>query len=164
VYDCVDCDAMGYYCQECIIERHQHLPFHRIEEWDGNCLRRTSLAELAEQLFARKWFPATILRPRTAFTFRVLKLFHLLNHIARTSPWDFAGTMHRVTDHVCTTEVTDIYKTFKHVQRQWRVVRAWKRGGVQDPKLIREPGSLVLGCVSCPIPGVNLDAGWEKHP
>ncbi|KIJ29029.1 hypothetical protein M422DRAFT_215184, partial [Sphaerobolus stellatus SS14] len=125
VYDCVDCDAMGYYCQECIIERHQRLPFHRMEEWDGNCLCRTSLAELvliiffghghqpcpnihdelgiqditilditgvhtvrmgwcrcatacsqAEQLFARKWFPATILRPRTAFTFRVLKLFH----------------------------------------------------------------------------------------
>ncbi|KIJ22552.1 hypothetical protein M422DRAFT_72720 [Sphaerobolus stellatus SS14] len=32
VYDCVYCDAMGYYCQECIIERHQHLPFHRIKE------------------------------------------------------------------------------------------------------------------------------------
>ncbi|KIJ22551.1 hypothetical protein M422DRAFT_197035 [Sphaerobolus stellatus SS14] len=71
----------------------------------GWCRCATACSQ-AEQLFARKWFPATILRPRTAFTFRVLKLSHLLNHIARTSPWDFAGTMHRVTDHVCTTEVT----------------------------------------------------------
>ncbi|KIJ32881.1 hypothetical protein M422DRAFT_81509, partial [Sphaerobolus stellatus SS14] len=200
VYDCGDCDATDYYCQDCIIEKHQNLPFHRIEEWDGDCLRRRSLAELgfiiffghgnnacphvndewgiqditvldvtgvhtvrmgwcrcanaltqAEQLFARKWFPATILRPRTAFTFRVLKLFHLLNHVARTSPWDFAGTMHRLTDHVCST--ADIYKTFKNVQRQWWVVHAWKRSGVRDPKLPRQPGSLIMGCVSCPTPG-----------
>ncbi|KIJ38144.1 hypothetical protein M422DRAFT_177109 [Sphaerobolus stellatus SS14] len=154
VYNCVDCDDIGFYCQNCILVKHQHLPFHWIEEWDGN----------SEQLFTRKWFPATILCPRTAFTFRVLKLFHLLNHMACTTPWDFAGTMHRITDHVCTTDVTDIYKTFKHVQRQWRVVCAWKRGGVRDAKAPRQPGSLVIGCVSCPMPGINLNANWEKHP
>ncbi|KIJ52282.1 hypothetical protein M422DRAFT_156835 [Sphaerobolus stellatus SS14] len=60
----------------------------------------------AEQLLERKWFPATIIRPRTAITFRVLKLFHLLNHVARTNPWDFAGTMHRLTDSVVLTSVT----------------------------------------------------------
>ncbi|KIJ52283.1 hypothetical protein M422DRAFT_77393, partial [Sphaerobolus stellatus SS14] len=58
----------------------------------------------------------------------------------------------------------DIYKPFKHVQRQWRVVRAWKRGGVSDSKATRKSGSLAMGCVSCPIPGINLDDGWEKDP
>ncbi|KIJ25942.1 hypothetical protein M422DRAFT_192828 [Sphaerobolus stellatus SS14] len=212
-YDCVDCDAPGYWCRECLIEDHQYLPFHRINAWDGNSLRHVNLKELgmtvsfghelglcphmateggpqditildvtgihsvrmawcrcaaaptqAEQLFERKWFPATLQRPRTAISFRVLKLFHLLNHVARTNPWDFAGTMHRLTDNVCPTSVTDIYKPFKHVQRQWRVVRAWKRGGVRDPALPRLNGSLAMWCVSCPIPGVNLDPGWQQHP
>ncbi|KIJ30682.1 hypothetical protein M422DRAFT_186777, partial [Sphaerobolus stellatus SS14] len=212
-YNCMDCDAPGYYCSKCILEVHRHRPFDRIMEWNGNCLVRRTLKELghivhfghgpnacphvnnewgvqditildvtgvhvvrmgwcrcagavtqAEQLLQRKWFPATILRPRTAFTFRVLKLFHLLNQVARTNPWDFAGSMHRLTDSVCPTSVTDIYKPFKHVQRQWRVVRAWKRGGVLDSRVTRKSGSLAMRCVSCPMPGINLDAGWEKHP
>ncbi|KIJ55898.1 hypothetical protein M422DRAFT_84453, partial [Sphaerobolus stellatus SS14] len=101
VYDCGDCDATDYYCQDCIIKKHQNLPFHRIEEWDGDCLRRRSLAELGFIIFFGHGNNAsTILRPRTAFTFRVLKLFHLLNHVTRTSPWDFTETMHRLTDHV----------------------------------------------------------------
>ncbi|KIJ30688.1 hypothetical protein M422DRAFT_186819 [Sphaerobolus stellatus SS14] len=201
VYDCWDCDTAGYYCQECILQQHRHLPFHRIAEWNNNCLVQRTLKDLghivyfghgdkpcpyiddelgvqditlldvtgvhtvqmgwcrcagaptqAEQLLGRKWFPATILRPRTAITFRVLKLFHLLNHIARTNPWDFAGTMHRLTDNVSPSSVTDIYKPFKHVKRQWRVIRAWKRGGVRDPNVPRESGGLAMGCVSCPKP------------
>jgi len=47
-----------------------------------------------EQLFARRLFPASIQRPKTAFTFRSLKLFHMLNHVARTTPWN-NETAHR---------------------------------------------------------------------
>lgn len=54
----------------------------------------------AEQLFSRRIFPASTLRPKTAFTFRVLKLFHMFNHVARTTPWDFTGAMNRLTDNV----------------------------------------------------------------
>ncbi|KIJ22260.1 hypothetical protein M422DRAFT_197387, partial [Sphaerobolus stellatus SS14] len=118
----------------------------------------------AEQLLSCKWFPATILRPRTSVTFRALKLFHLLSHVVQTNPWDFAGTMHWMTDNVCPFSVTNIYKLFKHIQRQWRVVKAWKRAGVRDPSLPRNSGSLAIFCVSCPIPGVSLKPGWEKEP
>ncbi|KIJ42570.1 hypothetical protein M422DRAFT_254354 [Sphaerobolus stellatus SS14] len=104
-----------------------------------------------QQLFQRRLFPATIIKPRTAFTFR-------------TSPWDFVGTMHRLTDNVNPQGSPDIYKTFKEVQHQWRIVRAWKRAGVMDPFLAREPGSLAMPCVSCPLPGVNLDEDWANHP
>ncbi|KIJ31225.1 hypothetical protein M422DRAFT_78544, partial [Sphaerobolus stellatus SS14] len=83
-YECLDCDGIGYYCQGCMVAAHKHLPFHGIQEWDGNCMRRITLRNLghivyfAEQLLSCKWFPATVLRPQTAVTFRVLKLFHML--------------------------------------------------------------------------------------
>jgi len=65
----------------------------------------------AEQLLSRKLFPASIVKPRTAFTFRALKLFHMVHHVGRTTPWDFAGTMHRLTDNVdpASVPVSQIY-------------------------------------------------------
>ena len=54
----------------------------------------------AEQLLYAKLFPASLQRPKTAFTFRVLRLFHILNLIAHITSWDFSGTMKRVTDNV----------------------------------------------------------------
>ncbi|KIJ52777.1 hypothetical protein M422DRAFT_155678, partial [Sphaerobolus stellatus SS14] len=58
----------------------------------------------------------------------------------------------------------DIYKPFKPVQRQWCVVRAWKCGGIRCSSDARSNGHLVFPCVSCPIPGVNLDENWQEHP
>ncbi|KIJ46788.1 hypothetical protein M422DRAFT_84058, partial [Sphaerobolus stellatus SS14] len=62
--------------------------------------RCASAPSTVQQLFRRRLFPASMSRPRTAFTFRLLKLFHMLNHVARTTPWDFVGTLHRLTDNV----------------------------------------------------------------
>ena len=73
--------------------------------------RCATAATYAKQLFSRRLFPATIQRPKTVFTFRVLNLFHLLNHIGRTTPWDFAGTMHRLTDNVRPSTVTVSFHT-----------------------------------------------------
>ncbi|KIJ43647.1 hypothetical protein M422DRAFT_169455 [Sphaerobolus stellatus SS14] len=161
--NCMDCDLEGLFCQSCFIHVYKWLPFHRPLEWHDGQFQRRSLADLGYQLFRRRMFPASMSRPRTAFTFRLLKLFHMLNHVARTTQWDFVGTLHRLTDNVNPKGTPNIYKTFKEVQRQWRVVRAWKCAGVMEPSLPREEGSLVLGCVSCPLPGINLDEDWEKH-
>ncbi|KAF8508439.1 hypothetical protein BU17DRAFT_56749, partial [Hysterangium stoloniferum] len=43
--------------------------------------------------------PATTLYPVPAFTFRVMKLFHILNLVGRLTPWDFCGTMEWLTDN-----------------------------------------------------------------
>ncbi|KIJ27639.1 hypothetical protein M422DRAFT_271180 [Sphaerobolus stellatus SS14] len=101
----------------------------------------------SKQLFDKKLFLATMARPRTAFTFRALTLFHMLNHVSKATPWDFAGTMQRLTDNIDHHGVPDIYKMFKVVQRQWRI-----------------SGQLAFPCVSCPVPGVNLDPDWKKEP
>ncbi|KIJ29406.1 hypothetical protein M422DRAFT_188553, partial [Sphaerobolus stellatus SS14] len=126
------------------------------EMYVGWC-RCANASTPARQLFARCLFMASLSRPRTAFTFRMLKLFHMLNHVGRITPWDFAGTMHRLTDNVNVQGCPDIYKMFKEGQRQWRVVHAWKWAGVMDPSIPRKPGSLAIPCVSCPNPETNLD-------
>ncbi|KIJ35184.1 hypothetical protein M422DRAFT_181083, partial [Sphaerobolus stellatus SS14] len=52
----------------------------------------------ASQLFRCRFFPASMDRPRTAFTFRLLKHFHILSNMARTTPWDFVGTLQQLTE------------------------------------------------------------------
>ncbi|KIJ45388.1 hypothetical protein M422DRAFT_166915, partial [Sphaerobolus stellatus SS14] len=116
------------------------------------------------QLLRRRILPASMKRPRTGFTFRVMRLFHLMNLIAHVTPWDFSSLLHRLTDNVDPTAIPNVYQTFNHVQRQWRLVKAWKRGGVVNSFGPRAPGSLALHCVSCPMPGINLNADWESHP
>jgi len=56
--------------------------------------------EFADQLLGRRLVPATVIRLKTAFTFRLLKLFQMLNHVAKTTPWDFMGTITRLTDNL----------------------------------------------------------------
>jgi hypothetical protein len=54
------------------------------------------------QLLTHEMVPSTVLRPRTAFTFRVLKLFHMFTHVCRMSAWDFCQSMLQLTDNVDT--------------------------------------------------------------
>jgi hypothetical protein len=53
----------------------------------------------AEQLLRRQILPASTLRPQTGFTFRVMKLFQMLNLVGRLTPWDFCGALQRLTDN-----------------------------------------------------------------
>lgn len=54
----------------------------------------------SSQLFALGWIPATLSRPTTAFTFRVMKHFQMLSHVARMTPWDFCIAIQRLTDNI----------------------------------------------------------------
>ncbi|KIJ35086.1 hypothetical protein M422DRAFT_181134, partial [Sphaerobolus stellatus SS14] len=116
------------------------------------------------QLLVRCIIPASMQRLRTGFTQWVFKTFHLLNLIAHVTPWDWCALLHRLTDNIDPFSISNIYQTFNHVQRQWRLVKGWKRGGVVNSLAPRQVGSLALRCVSCPMPGVNLPADWESHP
>lgn len=46
-----------------------------------------------------KLFPATMTQPTTAFTFQVLKLFHLLHLEGKLSAYDFIGALRRLSDN-----------------------------------------------------------------
>ncbi|KAJ8468439.1 hypothetical protein ONZ45_g17240 [Pleurotus djamor] len=46
LYRCLDCANRDCYCQDCILERHKHLPLHRLQVWDEGHFASTSLATL----------------------------------------------------------------------------------------------------------------------
>ncbi|KAJ8695381.1 hypothetical protein PTI98_007984 [Pleurotus ostreatus] len=42
-YRCLECFGSVNECLTCCLMRHEHLPFHRIERWNGNCFVKSSL-------------------------------------------------------------------------------------------------------------------------
>jgi CxC2 like cysteine cluster associated with KDZ transposases len=52
------------------------------------------------QLLRARWFPATVTRPKTAFTFDVLNTFHELLLQSKTTLYDFYHFILRRTDNL----------------------------------------------------------------
>jgi hypothetical protein len=42
---CLDCFGRRLLCKDCVVISHRHLPFHRIEAWNGNCFLPSSLVD-----------------------------------------------------------------------------------------------------------------------
>lgn len=53
-----------------------------------------------EQLLCMKLFPATPIKPRTVFTFSVLREFQTANFAAKVTIWDFWSMIRRKTNNV----------------------------------------------------------------
>jgi hypothetical protein len=138
-----------------------------------------------EQLLERRLYPATVVNPKTAATFRVLELFELLQYESKLSTYEFYQTISRLTDNtglrepkVCTWSLSpdqmaqfvfqDRYPTLLRLVHQWRHLKLLKRTGRgHDPvrgALETRPGECALLCPACPHPGINLPVGWEDTP
>ncbi|KAF8074505.1 hypothetical protein FPV67DRAFT_1725303 [Lyophyllum atratum] len=121
-----------------------------------------------EQLMSMRLFPATLRRPTTAFTFNVLKQFHLHHLESKESAYDFIGALRRLTDNAFAHQVSDPYPQFRLVMRVWRILTATKRLGqahmIDEILIHRQPGNLIVFCPACPEPHVNLEPGWKETP
>ncbi|KIJ30661.1 hypothetical protein M422DRAFT_186825 [Sphaerobolus stellatus SS14] len=135
--------------------------FHKVSVGYCQCSRGP---DMPEQLLLAKVFPATLLRPQTVFSIRSLKLFHMLHLTAHTNVWDFIAMMHRQTDCLDIKSLHATYQQFNFVQRQWRIIRAWRCSGRTTLENPKSAISLAIPCVSCPIPNVNLPSNWDIHP
>jgi hypothetical protein len=51
------------------------------------------------QLLRERWFPATLLRPQTVFTFDCLETFHELTLQGKTNLYDYYHTLLRLSDN-----------------------------------------------------------------
>ncbi|KAJ3830960.1 hypothetical protein F5878DRAFT_522657, partial [Lentinula raphanica] len=78
------------------------------------------------QLMLGEWYPATVLQPQTAFTFRVLELFQLLNFEGKVTAYHFYRSLERLTDNTGCVKMPKRYSTFLRAVRQWRHLRALK--------------------------------------
>ncbi|KAJ7450267.1 hypothetical protein B0H11DRAFT_1743304 [Mycena galericulata] len=127
---------------------------------DGNLLN-----EHRVQLLRVCWWPATVLAPNTCATFRLLRLFQMLNCLGKLSAYDFLRGLELCTNHDGLDKPPDRRKPFMHIVRQWREVKRMKRakrGHDAGGARATSRGELVIMCRACPQPGWNLPEDWEK--
>ncbi|KIK81365.1 hypothetical protein PAXRUDRAFT_156274, partial [Paxillus rubicundulus Ve08.2h10] len=110
------------------------------------------------QLLRAQLFPATISRPKTAFTFDVLDHFHIDNLECKTTVMSFFSKLIRFTPKG--TPVPDCYRELMQITHLWQYLAFLRRSGVGHDSLASPKQSLF--CPACPQPGVNLQADWEQ--
>ncbi|KAF7965473.1 hypothetical protein HWV62_43305 [Athelia sp. TMB] len=119
------------------------------------------------QLLRARLYPATVQAPKTAATFNLLELFHLLSFESKTSPFALYNTLARRTDNTGTTQIPDRYDEFLRMIRQWRNLKMMKRAGRgHDPAGAAgtKEGECSVLCLACPQPGKNLPPDWREAP
>ena len=141
------------------------------------------LLESYRQLLRVSWYPASVLRPKTVFTFDLLDTYHKISLQGKLNLYDFYNAIMQKTDNYgsskpkvgCLFSVTRLtthprqkyrYHEMSRCVRQWRHLKDIKRGGAGhtlDQISELSDGSLAIECPACPHPGRNLPAGWDTE-
>ncbi|KZP27030.1 hypothetical protein FIBSPDRAFT_731485, partial [Athelia psychrophila] len=119
------------------------------------------------QLLRARLYPATVQAPKTAATFNLLELFHLLTFKAKASAFEFYNALARRSDNTGTIDIPDRYDEFLRMIRQWRNLKMMKRAGRgHDPAGAKgtAEGECAVLCPACPQPGKNLPSNWREAP
>nr|VWO96150.1 Amino acid permease family protein [Ganoderma boninense] len=114
------------------------------------------------QLLDLGYYPASIHRPKTVFTIRLLDDFLLTNKECKTSTRNYYNKLRRTTNPAFPHMVPDRYKELLRVSRQWRNQQMRKTAGFGHRGDTIGPGDLAVRCPACPQPGCNLPEGWER--
>ncbi|KAJ7861829.1 hypothetical protein B0H14DRAFT_3445083 [Mycena olivaceomarginata] len=141
--------------------------FHSVAVDFCQC-RRSGSQPHWEQLLSYGWYPATPDNPQTVITIATLKLFHAVSLQGKTTAYHFFNALAKITDNTGSNAFKNRYQLALRVVRQWRNLRALKRGGMgNDPNrrtAATREGELAVDCLACPKVGVNLAEGWKKAP
>ncbi|KAI0704604.1 hypothetical protein C8Q76DRAFT_624101, partial [Earliella scabrosa] len=113
------------------------------------------------QLLRLALYPASIKRPRTAFTTRVLDDFLLANRECHTSARNYYNKLRRTTNAAFPHVVPDRYKELLRLSRQWRNLQMRKHAGFGHRADPIGPGDLAIRCPACPDPALNLPENWQ---
>ncbi|KAJ3792384.1 hypothetical protein GGU11DRAFT_750096 [Lentinula aff. detonsa] len=123
-----------------------------------------------QQLMNANLFPATVAEPQTAFTFGTLRNWQLITLQSKITAYDYVRALRRLTDNVFTGNVPDVYRQFLFVTRIWPLLEAEKRfgrlhgNGMNEMYPRRPKDNLMVYCLTCPEPEVNMETDWENTP
>ncbi|KAI6099659.1 hypothetical protein F5141DRAFT_1205122 [Pisolithus sp. B1] len=111
-------------------------------------------------LLHQRLFPASISKPKTAFTFDVLDHFLIDALECKTSAMSFYQKLKRFTNNAFPER--DRYRELMRVSWLWRDLKHRKWFGFgHDTGKDPGDGGLALFCPACPQPGLNLPADWR---
>lgn len=119
------------------------------------------------QLLRRSLYPATLGQGKikTVATFRYMEQLHLSTLTTKCSVYDFYRAISKMTDNTNLKSTLWRYNALMRMLLQWRHLKLLKRNGRgNDPSGVAgtKEGDLVVPCLSCPHPGINLAEGWEN--
>lgn len=117
------------------------------------------------QLLRRRLYPGSQITVKTCATFSLLRQFHKLAWTTKASTYDFYRALEKSTCNTGLNTPKSRYKAFSRIVLQWRHLQMLKWAGRgNDPAGVAgtTSGELAVQCPSCPRPGINLPAGWEK--
>jgi ferredoxin len=115
-----------------------------------------------DQLMKLRLFPATFDRPATAFTFEVLDQYLADYSICKTTAYSFYEKLRHITDPLAPNDLPDRYRELMRTSREWMDLKLRLRAGQADSDVDKGgAGSLVIRCVACPRPGVNIPSAWD---
>ncbi|KAL0568821.1 hypothetical protein V5O48_013154 [Marasmius crinis-equi] len=120
-----------------------------------------------EQLLEARLFPATVDQPETAFTFEVLKDFHLHSLSSKKTAYDYLWALQMKTDNRFLGKVKNPMQDFLRVARLWRTLLTVKRsGGWHDLSAhfpLQKADSVCFPCFACAEPDFNVAREWSEH-
>ncbi|KAE9390217.1 hypothetical protein BT96DRAFT_1002497 [Gymnopus androsaceus JB14] len=122
------------------------------------------------QLFDADLYPATVVEPQTAFTFRLLQYWQIITLQPKIAAYHYIHALRCLTDNIFTGNVPDPYKQFMFVTCIWHLLEAKKQfgrlhgGGLNMLFPCCPKGNLMLYCPACPELDVNMESGWERTP
>ncbi|KAJ7582438.1 hypothetical protein C8J56DRAFT_792613 [Mycena floridula] len=121
-------------------------------------------ADPVSELLQNGWYPVTVALPHTVVTFDTLDTFRVLNVTGNMNVWDYVTSMEIISDGMRAGEVTDRYKTFGRMQRQYAFLLHMKRSGrAHDIGGIAgtPPGGAAVLCWACPHEHIHMPEGWR---
>lgn len=132
------------------------------------------------QLISASLYPSTWDSPKTAFTFRVMKHYHLDSLQSRKPAYDYWAVLRRLTDNTRSKGLSVRYLVLSltwlmigqvryeellRVSREWRCLMRLKRSGQAlgiSTCLPNESTSVAVVCPACPRPGFNMPEDWRE--
>ncbi|KZO96486.1 hypothetical protein CALVIDRAFT_481338, partial [Calocera viscosa TUFC12733] len=113
------------------------------------------------QLLRAQLFPVTFDSPKTAFTFAILKDFHLHTLCSKKSAYNYFAKLVRQTSDVMPSSTSDRYRELLRTSRIWMDLEASRRSGQAHGMQQQLPSFAATGirsplCPACPQLGINL--------
>lgn len=137
---------------------------HQIQAHYCHCTDSSHLPDYL-RLLRNGLYPASIVQPRTVFTFRALEDYDLLNLETKATPQRYLAKLQRLTTNLFPDTLPDRYRELLRVIRQWRNLKQRKAAGQAfTPSAEISSGGLAQFCPTCPQPGVNLPENWQEDP
>ncbi|KAF9784125.1 hypothetical protein BJ322DRAFT_1109984 [Thelephora terrestris] len=193
-FRCKDCFGDTMRCSACTLSSHLNLPLHRLQLWNGGFFESATLEGLGliinlghdtntcpvnpetrlitvidlsgyHFLLRVRWYPASILRPKTVFTFDLLDTYHKISLQGKLNLYNFYTMIMQKTDNCGRLDVKYRYHEISRCARQWRHLKDIKRGAAGHTSTTVDDlgdGALAIECPACPHPGQNLPPGWEN--